>query len=181
MIKVIKLALLCVGSIMLLACSGATKAQLQSSTFEQAPRWFDNPEKGCGVGSAKHRGIKNLTRKAAVQSARDDLARQLKTQIQGMVKQYAQAGETDGKQMAEELQTSVSRSIVNEALIGTRVAVTAMQGEEFYSMVCLDPETFGGIFDRMKELSQKQRVALKNRAKIEFQDLDKQIEKLRNQ
>jgi len=180
MMKIIQLTLLCVGSIMLLACGGTTKAQLQSGSFEQAPRWFDNPEKGCGVGSAKHRGIRNLTRKASVQSARDDLARQLKTQIQGMVKQYAQAGETDGKQMAEELQTAVSRSIVDQALAGTRVAVTAMLGQEFYSMVCLDPETFGDAFDRMKELSQKQRAALKNRAKIEFQDLDKQIEKLQN-
>jgi hypothetical protein len=164
-------------SMTLVACGGGGGGG--GGTFGDAPEWYDNPTKGCGVGSAKHRGIRDLTRKAAVSSARDDLGRNLKSVVQGMIKQYQSAGEAEGKEFAEELQTRVTRSVVDQTLVGTRTVATAMRNNEFYAMVCLDPETFADAFDRMKELDGKQKAALKKRAEKEFEDLDAQIEKLR--
>lgn len=163
--------------VLLAGCSGAQK--MDDGTYEDAPNWYDATPKGCGVGSVKHRGIKDLTRKAAIASARQELAGQIEAITQGMLKTYQQAGETDGESFNEELQTRVAREIVDQTMVGTRVGATAMRGGEFYAMVCLDPETFGDAFDRMNDLSKKQRNALRNRAKAEFADLDAQIEKIR--
>ena len=164
----------------LLACGGGAK-QLDGGTYDDAPNWYNDPVKGCGVGSVKYRGIKDLARKSAISAAREELASQLKTVTQGMVKNYQQQGETDGQAFTEELQTRVSREVTNETMVGSRVAATALRGDEFYAMVCLDPETFADAFDRMKDLSGKQREALKKRAKAEFADLDKQIDKLKTE
>jgi len=160
------------------SCGGGAK-QLDGGTYDGAPEWYDNPTKGCGVGSVKYRGIKDLARKTAIAAAREELAAQLKAVTQGMVKNYQQQGETDAQPFTEELQTRVSREVVDQTMVGSRVAATALRGEEFYSMVCLDPETFADAFDRMKSLSGKQREALKSRAKAEFADLDVQIEKFK--
>ena len=167
-----------VSAFFVFACSGA---DVDRGSFEGAPAWYDNPVKGCGVGSAKHRGMRDLTRKTAVASARKDLAGNLKTRVQGMLKSYQAAGEADGEDFTEELTTDVTRTIVDNTLVGTRTAATKLVAEELYAMVCLDPETFADAFDRMNNLSKKARQALKMRAKAEFQDLDTQLEKLRHE
>ena len=155
---------------------GQTKG---GGTFGDAPSWYDSVPKGCGVGSAKHRGLKDMTRKAAVASAREELAGQIEATTQGMMKTFQQQGETEGEGFAEDLQTRVSREIVDQTMVGTRVTATELIDSEFYAMVCLDPETFADAFDRMKDLSTKQRDALRKRAKAEFKDLDAQISKIR--
>lgn len=144
-----------------------------------APEWADNPPKGCGTGSAKFRGLRDIARDGAVTSARADLARDLKTTMQGMIKKYQASGETGGADFTEELTTGVTRDIVDQTLIGTRVVRTEVLEGELFALVCLDPETFKDAFERMSQLSQAQRVALKARADAEFKDLDQQIEKLR--
>jgi len=174
---VLSLAAIVVLALVVGACSGGQTTG--GGTFGDAPSWYDSVPKGCGVGSAKHRGIQDLTRKAAIASARQELAAQIEATTQGMMKTYQEAGETGGEGFAEELQTRVSREIVDQTMVGTRVAATELRGSEFYAMVCLDPETFADAFDRMKDLSTKQREALRKRAKAEFKDLDAQISKIR--
>ena len=161
----------------LVACGGAPP----ETTFPGAPAWYDTPIAGCGVGSAKHRGNRNLTKEAATSRARRDLAAQLKAKVQGMVKDYAAMGEAEGKEFSEELVTSVGRQVVDQTLVGTRVANAALIGAEMYVNVCLDPEAFADAFDRMNELDGKARVALKKRAKAEFADLDAQLEKMKGE
>ena len=112
------------------------------------------------------------------------LARQLQTKIEGMIKDYQQAGETDDKDFTEELTTRVSRQIVDTTLVGTATRLAHLSqdsSQQYYALICLQPEAFSGAFDRMNTLSQKHRKALKERAKMEFKDLDEQLEKLRNQ
>lgn len=168
-------AMACLG--LLTACGGGDVRE--SQTFPDAPGWYDNPIAGCGVGSAKHRGNRNLTRDAAAARARRDLAAQLKSKVQGMVKDYAAMGEAEGKEFTEELVTSVGRQITDTTLVGTRVANTKLVGNEMYVNVCLDPATFADAFDKMNELSGKARAALKARAQAEFADLDAQLDKLK--
>ena len=158
----------------LVACGGAAPAE---TTFPGAPSWYDNPTPGCGVGSAKHRGNRNLTKEAATSRARRDLAAQLKAKVQGMVKDYAAMGEAEGKEFSEELVTSVGRQIVDQTLVGTVVRNQKLVSTEMYVNVCLDPAIFANAFEQMNELSSKARVALKKRAQAEFADLDAQLEK----
>jgi len=174
--KLVRLSVMFVPMFVLVACGGAQ----QKVEFGDAPEWYDNPVKGCGVGSAKLRRIRSLARDSAVASARADLARQLKTTTQGMIKKYMAEGEADEKDFSEELTTYVVRDVTEQTLVGTRVAATKKIDREIFSMVCLDPETYADAFDRMNRLSEKQRVALKKRARAEFDDMDEQLEKLRN-
>lgn len=162
----------------LVACGGAAPAE---TTFPGAPSWYDNPIAGCGVGSAKHRGNRNLTKEAATSRARRDLAAQLKAKVQGMVKDYSAMGEAEGKEFSEELVTSVGRQIVDQTLVGTRVTNSKLVGSEMYVNVCLDPATFADAFDKMNELSGKAREALKKRSQAEFADLDAQLAKIKGE
>lgn len=174
--KLALVSLLLVSMAAFVACSSA-KSKVD---FAGSPEWYNNPVKGCGVGSAKLRRIRSLARDSAVASARADLSRALKTTTQGMLKKYMAEGEADEKDFSEELTTSVVRDVTENTLVGTRVAATANVGQELFAMVCLDPETFADAFDRMNRLSQKAREALKARAKAEFDDMDEQLEKLRD-
>ena len=149
------------------------------------PGWYMTPPAGCGVGTGRYQGQLQTARNAAVSQARTDLARQLEVKIEGMIKQYAEQGTTEGEEFAESLITDVSRDIVNTTLVGTVVRngeIMEVDGaENFVAMVCLDPETFADAFDRMNKMSGKMRKALKERAKAEFDDLDAQIQRLESQ
>ncbi len=149
------------------------------------PGWYMTPPAGCGVGTGRYQGQLQTSRNAAVSQARTDLARQMEVKIEGMIKQYAEQGTTEGEDFAESLITDVSRDIVNTTLAGTVVRngeIMEVDGaQNFVAMVCLDPETFADAFDRMNRMSDKMRKALKERAKAEFDDLDAQIQRLDSQ
>ena len=162
------------------AC-GTTVKPYQPGDAPNLPAFVLEQPAGCGVGSAKFRGNINLAREAAVSSARADLSRQLKTQINAMLKRYQQEGEVDGRDMTEETITSVSKDITSMSLVGTRATMSKSMDGNLHALVCLDPETFASSFDRMKKLNDSQRAALKERATKEFKNLDKEIEKLKTQ
>ena len=175
--KTLQLICVCFASASLLAaCSGS--GGTPNSGFPGEPSWVTNPIKGCGVGSAQFRGNLSLARTAAIGDARSDLARQLKIRVQGMLKTYQAMGEAEGKEFNEEQTTNVSRQIVDTTLVGTIPKKNARVGKTYYSTVCIDPSAFADAFDQMNNMSQKMRSALKKRAKAEFADLDKQLERL---
>jgi hypothetical protein len=148
------------------------------------PKWAMTPPPACGVGIAKHRGSLGMAQQTAVARGRDMLARQLQTKIEGMIKDYQESGETKEKDFTEELTTRVSRQIVDTTLVGTATKLAHLSStgpQQYYALVCLQPEAFAGALDRMNDLSSRHRKALKARAKMEFKDLDSQLEKLRQQ
>lgn len=143
------------------------------------PSWYDAPPSGCGVGSAiLQPGMRDLARSEADNNARADLSRQLQTMVEGMVKQYASQGLADGEAFGESRAVSVSRNVTQNNLVGARTVKNASKDNEMFVLVCLDPETFGDAFDRMTEVDQKMRDALKERMEEEFQDLDAQLERI---
>ena len=164
---------------------GCGGSQVQPPTDPaEIPKWAMAPPAACGVGISKHRGNLGMAQQTAVARGRDALARQLKTKVEGMIKDYQEAGETDAKDFTEELTTQVSRQIVDSTLVGTATKMAHLSQDpqqQYYALVCLDPESFSNAFDRMNELNAKQRRALKQRAKQEFQDLDRQLERMKNQ
>lgn len=168
-----------------LLCFGCGGDQVKSEGVpENTPKWAMTPPDACGVGIAKHRGNLGMAKTTAEARGRDALARELATKVEGMIKDYQQSGETDGKDFTEELTTQVSRQIVDQTLVGTRTRIAHVSegdDKQYYALVCLDPESFAGAFDRMNQLSQKQRAALKARSEAEFKDLDMQLDRLQNQ
>jgi len=162
--------------------SGCGGDQIRSTgSVGDVPQWAMTPPAACGVGIAKHRGDLGTAQQSAEARGRDSLARQLETRVQSMIKDYRQSGETGGKDFTEEMTTIVSRQLVNTTLIGTGTRMTHLSGDnpqQYFALVCLQPEAFAGAFERMKDLSGKQRAALKARAEAEFKDLDEQLERL---
>ncbi len=162
-------------TLLAIGCGGTEVKQTEINP----PKWFDNPIKGCAAGSQKIRNMVGFARDTAITNARTNLAKALKTHIQSMLKSYKAEGEADSKDFSEELTTKVTRELVEKTLVGTQVVKTERRGDQYYALVCLDPETFADAFDRMNRLSQKERAALKARAKAEFKDMDVQLKKLR--
>ena len=156
------------------ACASTPAAP--AATGDGTPEWVLNPLKGCGVGQATNHGNIGLARQAAEGKGRENLAAQLSTSVQGMLKMYQDSGETDGKDYNEEKITSVSKQIVDQNLNGTRTLKVSQVDKQLFAMVCLDPETFAQAIDKMNQLSSKQRAFLKARADAEQADLKAEIE-----
>ncbi len=169
---------------MTLTACGGDQIRDEVPVASDVPKWALTPPAGCGIGIAKHRGNLGMAQKTAVARGRDALARQLVTKVEGMIKDYQQSGETDAKDFTEELTTAVSRQLVDTTLVGTRTKVAHVSKDtpqQYYALICLEPEAFNDAFDRMNTLNMKQREALKKRAEMEFKDLDEQLERLRKQ
>lgn len=164
----------------LAACGGSDMAKKVETS--DIPKWALTPPGACGVGISKVRGNLGMAQKTSEARGRDALARQLQTKVQGMIKDYQQSGEAEAKDFTEELTTQVSRQLVDTTLIGTSTRLAHVSDDspqQYFALVCLQPEAFIGAFEKMNELSGKQRAALKQRASLEFDDLDKQLKKLR--
>ena len=72
--------------------------------------------------------------------------------------------------------------MVDTTLIGTSTRLAHVSDDnpqQYFALVCLQPDAFIGAFEKMNELNGKQREALKRRAALEFEDLDKQLQKLK--
>jgi hypothetical protein len=163
-----------------LALAGCATTPTKSTSFDGTPEWANGEAPiGCGIGMAKHLGNKSLTRNSAVNMARDELARSLSTKMEGMMKQYADQGETAGTQYSEQKNTQVVRSIVDQTLSGTGVKKTAMVGQDYYALVCMDLAGFKGLIDDMNGMNAKMKQALKARADSEFADLDRVLKESR--
>ena len=93
-----------------------------------------------------------MAQKTSEARGRDALARQLQTKVQGMVKDYQQSGEAEAKDFTEELTTQVSRQLVDTTLIGTstRLAHVSQEAQQYFALVCLQPDAFIGAFEKMK-------------------------------
>jgi hypothetical protein len=160
----------------LVFATGCKKSGLEK--IGKMPKWYMDPAKGCAAASAEHQGMLEMTKKLATSRATDDLARQLETRVEGMIKDYMAQGQAEGEGFAEMDSTLVSRTIVATTVNGVVPTKYDMIDNQFYVLVCLDTKTFADAFDKMSQLSSKQREALKARAKKEFDDLDSQLERL---
>jgi len=170
------LLMLVAGTALLAGCPKKTNTVKTNPT----PEWYDEPPAGCGVGSALYQpGLREMAKTEADGNARNDLSRQLQTEVEGMVKAYMSQGIAEGETFGESMSTNVVRTITDNTLMGGRTVKNVTIGQEMFVLVCLDPETFGDMFDRMDTMSEQMREALKQRMTEEFSDLDAQIERIR--
>ena len=168
-------------ALLLPACGG--RQQPESRGFGDEPKWALNVPDGCGVGSVEYRGNRSLARNAANARARDDLARQLETSIQGMLSDYVAQGEVDGRDFTEERIVQVSRQVVDTTLVGTVPVATYVtrDSQQMYSLVCIQPDALAEAIEGMQTLSERQRHLLHERAEYEYRKLDQVITQLREE
>jgi len=91
-----------------------------------APLWVcDAPVEGMAVGAvgsaAKSEAGIGFMKQMATTDARVQLAQSMKTQVQNMIKQYAETTGAGNKETVDKVNTSVSKQITDQTLQGTRV------------------------------------------------------------
>ncbi|KAF0206215.1 MAG: hypothetical protein FD173_375 [Gallionellaceae bacterium] len=114
------------------------------NTQEAAPGWIcDEPVEGVvvsAVGSAEKTaaGIEFMKNMAAT-AARVQLAQRMKVQVANMVKQYVETTGAGKDESVDKVNTSVTKQITNETLVGTRI-FKSRQGPDgtMYVLVGLD-------------------------------------------
>jgi len=151
--------------------------------FKNAPPWVqgscdvvsedaDEP-KLCGVGSIGGTRNISLARTSAVARARTDLARTLQNRVKAMIKDY-QA--TTGDQLSvgdEQHVVDLSKQITNMNVSGTKVHETWVSTRNTYwAVVVLDVESFKRNLAEMKQINEKVREAIIQRADRAFKELD---------
>ena len=160
-------------------CGGAASPRADS---DDLPSWVLNPPALCASGIQKFRGNLGMAKTGAVAKGRDALARQFQVKVQGMLKSYQAEGGTEKGDFSEEDLTQVSRQLVDLSLTGTKARFVKLgkgDPQQLYALVCADFASMDKALNDMKQLGAKARAALKQRAKAEFDDLDKQLEKIK--
>lgn len=114
------------------------------NTKEVAPGWVcDEPVEGASVtavGSAQksQAGVAFMKQMAAA-DARVQLAQMMRIQVTNMIKQYAETTGAANQATVDQVNSSVTKQITNESLVGTRLlrSITASDGT-LYVLVGLD-------------------------------------------
>ena len=174
----------------LLACGGAKEKptpmkSAMAQEFEGAPAWVTKGcaayqgEKAaiCGVGSVGGTRNPSLAMSAAEGRARTAIARSLQVKVKAMLKDYqatTTGGEDFGTAAADEQHiVDVSKQITNMTLSGTqRVDSWISPNGTLYVLMKLDVDAFKDAVSGMKQLDEKVRKAVIERAEKAFKELD---------
>ena len=121
---------------MLLSACGSDEVKLDfadcvypDAPSEEAPGWIcDQPVEGVEVSAvgvaeksaAGHSFMKNM----AATDARVQLAQAMKVHVQNMVKQYAETTGAADSETVDKVNTSVTKQITDETLVGTKIFKT---------------------------------------------------------
>jgi hypothetical protein len=162
-------------SAMFTACGGGPKGESMPE-MSNLPEWVMNQPPLCGVGIQKFRGTLGSAKSFAESSAREDLARQLETRVKSMIKQYNQEGGTEDGDISEELSTRASVTLSKQTLNGAVPKKADMRDNQYYSLVCLEPDALTDAINNMKILNNAQRKALARRAAAAHKELNEAME-----
>lgn len=174
----------------LTACFGGGNQQVAvpDCTFPDAPEvaapgWVcDEPVEGLAVsavGSADKSaaGIDFMKQQASA-AARVQLAQMMKVQVQNMIKQFAETTGSGDSETVDQVNSSVTKQITNESLVGTRVYKTRRSPNgALYVLVGLDDNAASLIHETALKTSMNNEKALwqKFQAKKGFDELAKEI------
>lgn len=129
--KFVKWTFLGVVSATLIGCGskGVQECVFPDAPDVAAPGWVcDEPVKGIevsAVGSAEKSGAgHDFMKQMAATSARVQLAQRMQVQVRNMIKQYAETTGAADSETVDKVNTSVTKQITNENLIGTKILKT---------------------------------------------------------
>jgi uncharacterized protein YeaO (DUF488 family) len=121
--------------VLLAACSGeeikqaAPDCVFPDSPDTPAPGWIcDEPVEGIAVSAVgaadKSAAGNSFMKNMAATDARVQLAQAMKVQVQNMVKQYAETTGAANAETVDKVNTSVTKQITDQTLVGTRIFKT---------------------------------------------------------
>ena len=138
-------------ALLLTACSGSDVKEdrpdcvFPDSPDEKAPGWICNEHvDGVAVwavgvaekSAAGHNFMKNM----AATDARMQLAQSMKVHVQNMVKQYVETTGAADSETVDKVNTSVTKQITDESLVGTKVFQTRTSPNgALYVLLGMDP------------------------------------------
>ncbi len=138
-------------ALVIAACSSSPAKQEKMAecvfpgTDKSAPGWIcDQPVEGMSVTAvgtaAKSDGGQDFMKQMAATGARVQLAQNMKTQVQNMIKQYVETTGAASKETVDLVNTSVTKQITDQSLQGTKIvkSITGPDGT-LYVLVGLDP------------------------------------------
>jgi hypothetical protein len=168
------LSLLVVSAATLLVACSANQPTLQpvaSCVFadgsnQPAPEWVCGaPVDGIdlsAVGYADKSGAgANFMKQMAATAARVELAQTMKVEVQNMIKQYSETTGTGDSETVDQVNTSVTKQITKETLIGSRIfrqMPTPTGG--IVVLVGLSPDTVNKLAENALKTSMKNERAL---------------------
>jgi hypothetical protein len=168
------LSLLVVSAATLLVACSANQPTLQpvaSCVFadgsnQPAPEWVCGaPVDGIdlsAVGYADESGAgANFMKQMAATAARVELAQTMKVEVQNMIKQYSETTGTGDSETVDQVNTSVTKQITKETLIGSRIfrqMPTPTGG--IVVLVGLSPDTVNKLAENALKTSMKNERAL---------------------
>ena len=180
----------------LTACfgGGSQQASVPDCTFPDAPTvaapgWVcDEPVEGLSVsavGSADKSGAGiNFMKQQATAAARVQLAQMMKVQVQNMVKQFAETTGTGDSETVDMVNSSVTKQITNESLVGTRIYKTRRSPNgALYVLVGLDDNAASSIHETALKTSMNNERAMwqKFQSKKGHDELAKEIAAMKAQ
>ncbi len=135
-------------------------------TTEPAPGWIcDEPVEGVevsavGTAEASQAGDAFMKQMAAT-DARVQLAQRMKVQVQNMIKQYAETTGSGKSETVDRVNTSVTKQITNETLVGTKIFKSRVgPNGKMYVLVGLDPASVQKIAEAAIKTSMNNDQAL---------------------
>ena len=167
-------------------------ASVMKNEFNGAPDWvtkscnsyIKDEKKICGVGSIGGTRNPSLARSAAIGRAKTEISRTLQTKVMAMLKDY-QATTTGGQYFGtsasdEQHVVDVSKQITDTTLVGAEINHSWISNNgTYYALVVLNVDKFKDIVNNMKTLPESTRKAIIERANKSFEELDKEIDKQR--
>ena len=173
---------------------GTQQVAVPDCTFPDAPTiaapgWVcDEPVEGLAVsavGSAdKSAAGINFMKQQASTAARVQLAQTMKVQVQNLVKQFAETTGVGDSETVDMVNSSVTKQITNETLVGTRIFKTRRSPNgNLYVLVGLDDNAASLIHETALKTSMNNEKALwqKFQSKKGHDELAKEISALNAQ
>lgn len=155
----------------LTGCFGGGTKDVADCTFPDAPEtaapgWIcDEPVEGLAVSAVgaadKSAAGINFMKQQAATAARVQLAQTMKVQVQNMVKQYAETTGAGDSETVDMVNSSVTKQITNETLVGTRIYKTRRSPNgSLYVLVGLDDQAATKIQETALKTSMNNERAL---------------------
>ena len=138
------------------------------------PDWVMNTPLGCGLGSLQINGSLSLAKSGAIAKGRADLARQIQTRIENVIKTYRSEG--GGQQdFSEELMTQVSQQSSRALLQGTKEKKSHIEPSQpsiYYVLVCYEAEQKTSLIQSLSIIPKRHRKSIQVRAESAFAELE---------
>ncbi len=177
-LKIIGVGVFIFTGIFYFSCAPATKV------VPQPPDWYPNPPQDpnflFAVATATSRDLQLASEKAK-QDCRVDLASQLEANVSGLIKKFdEEVGRTEDSELLG-LYTQVSKTVVDQTLVGARVKKLKVYKEgDLYRVYVLMELPLGFMKEMLlNQVKKQEALYTRFRASQAFRELEKEVQELR--